>query len=378
MKLINRILVATDFSKPARNVLNTAMMFAKTFNSTITLVHVLPEEIDNEKVSKLVNHALKTEMEEAAEKVANAGIKAGPYLIDYGNYSDKIVNAANTIDANLIVVGSGVKEETDAFQLGTTAARVVSKSSKPVLVVKNNQFPEIRNIICPVDFSEESERALNTAAVMARLYKAKLVILSVYERFMGSFVTMDIESVNQKRFLAYEKEFDMFLKKFNLIDVAYEKVVKGGEPSKEILKVIKEKKSDLLIMGTTGRSGVNRILMGSVTERVIRELPCSFITTKKEDVITVEIETKLRDIESSFNAAQELFNKGFYQEAFTEYSKCVELNVMHFPSLKGLAKVYRKLGKEERAKVYEEMAKNILDQRENIKIEEEIRHLRQY
>jgi len=51
---------------------------------------------------------------------------------------------------------------------------------------------------------------------------------------------------------------------------------------------------------------------------------------------------------------------------------------MHFPSLKGLAKVYRKLGNEERAKVYEEMAKNILDQREDAKIEEEIRHQRQY
>lgn len=378
MKLINRILVATDFSKPAENVLNTAMIYAKKFNSSITLVHVLPEDIDNEKVSNLVAQAIKVELEEATERVTNSGIKAEPYILGFGVYSDEIVNAANKTNANLIVLGSGVKADTDAFQLGTTAARVISKSSKPVLVVKNHQAPEISQIMCPVDFSKESERALNAAAVIARLFNAKLVILSVYERFMGSFVTINAEELNQKRFLTHEKEFDKFLKKFNLIDVDFEKVVKGGEPSKEILKVIKDKKSDLLIMGTTGKSGVSRILMGSVTERVIRELPCSFITAKKEDVITVEFETKIRDIESYFNAGQELYNKGFYDEAFNEYSKCLELNVMHFPSLKGLAKVYRKLGKEEEARMYDKMAKNVLDLRENAKIEEEIRHQRQY
>ena len=93
----------------------------------------------------------------------------------------------------------------------------------------------------------------------------------------------------------------MFLKNFDLTDIRLKKETQKGDPAVEILKALKRYKSDLLIMGTTGKSGLIRILMGSVTEKVIREVPCSFLTLKSEDIISLTLETRIRDIESHYS-----------------------------------------------------------------------------
>jgi tetratricopeptide (TPR) repeat protein len=164
------------------------------------------------------------------------------------------------------------------------------------------------------------------------------------------------------------------LKKFNLIDLNFEKQIAGGEPSEEILKLIEINKSDLLIMGTTGRSGISKILMGSVTEKVIREVPCSFITVKNEDVVALELESKIRDIENHYDLAQKLYKKGFFEESIHQYKICLDMNIMHIPSLKGIAGVYEKLGDLDNSNKYKEMVKHLLQRMENMKIEKEVRN----
>jgi len=268
--------------------------------------------------------------------------------------------------------------EKDKFQLGTTAENVIRKSDKPVFVVKNNQAFDIQNIICPIDFSQESRRALNNAIVFARMFNAKLVILSVYSLFRQTFTKLEAAKINEQRRLDHENEFNKFLEGFNLIDVKVEKVIKGGDPAVEILKSIKKKKSDLLIMGTTGKSGISKILMGSVTEKVVREVLCSSITLKKEDVIILEIESKIQDIENHYDTAEKLFEKAFFEESLNQYKICLDINYTHIPSLKGIAKVYKKLGDTEKARKYRDTVKNILDQIWNMKIEKEVRNQIKY
>ena len=67
-----------------------------------------------------------------------------------------------------------------------------------------------------------------------------------------------------------------YLENFNLIDVNYKTVIKTGDPATKILRTIKRKNTDLLVMGSSGKSNFHRMIMGSVTEKVIREVPCSF------------------------------------------------------------------------------------------------------
>jgi len=378
MKLLKRILVAIDFTASSENVLNNSIKFAKTFQSEITLVHILPDDINNEKVELLVKKAATTHLKEANDRIINEGIKIGSPILEYGNYCDRIVNASDKINANLVIVGSGEKLKDDAFQLGTTAEKIIRKSNKPVFVIKNNQILNVQNIVCPIDFSKESGRALNSAIIMSRMFDAKLVILSVYSPFGQTFAKLDAVKINEQRKLDHKKEFDKFLEEFNLIDVNLVKEIKGGEPAKEILKTIKNHESDLLIMGTTGKSGISKVLMGSVTEKAIREVPCSFITLKNNDVVTLELESKIQDIENHYTTAQELFEKGFFEDSINQYKICLGINFTHIPSLKGIAKVYEKLGDIDNAKMHRKMAEDVLERIANIKIEKEVRGQAKY
>ncbi|MCM4171981.1 universal stress protein [Arenibacter sp. TNZ] len=373
MKLLKRMLVSIDFSNSSENVLKNSIKFARTFKSEITLIHILPDYIDDEKVSLLVKSAASAKLNELSDKIKEEGVDIGKPILEYGNYCDKIVNASDKINANLVVVGAGEKLKKDAFQLGTTAEKIIRKSNKPVLVVKNDQTSDIQNIICPVDFSEESSRALNSAITLSRMFNAKLLILSVYTYFHHTFTKLDPVKINEQRKLEHEKKLNKFLKEFNLVDINVVRKIAGGEPAEEILKTIKKNDSDLLIMGTTGKSGISKILMGSVTEKVTREVLCSFITLKNKDIIKLEIESKIQDIENHYAIAQELYEKGFFEESINQFTICLGINFAHVPSLKGIAKVYEKLDDIDSAKRYREMVKDILDQMWNLKIEQEAR-----
>ena len=165
----------------------------------------------------------------------------------------------------------------------------------------------------------------------------------------------------------------MFSSYSNLIDLKHEKHLVGGDPSQEILKFIDRDISDLLIMGTTGRSGISKVLMGSVTEKVIREVPCSFITVKDEDVVVLKLESKIRDFENHFELAEKLFEKGFYEESIQQYKQCLNINIMHIPTLRGIATAYEKVGDKENSTKHHEMAQRVLERMKNIKIENEVR-----
>jgi len=371
MKLLKNILVAIDFSESSENVLKNSIKFAKTFQSKITLIHILPDDIDNEKVSLLIKNGAIAQLNEVNDRINSEGLKTGNPILEYGSYFDKIVYATDKINANLVIVGSGEKLKNDCFQLGATAEKIIRKSNKPVFIIKDKQTLDIQNIICPIDFSKESSRALNNAIIISRLFNAELVLLSVYSLFRQTFTKLDPDEINEQRKLDHLKEFNTFLEEFNLIDVNYKIEIKGGEPAEEILKAIKNHESDLLLMGTTGKSGISKILMGSVTEKVIREVLCSFITLKNEDAITLEIEAKIQDIENHYAEAQELFEKCFFEESINQFNICLGINYAHIPSLKGIAKVYKKLGDLDTAKKYREMVKNVLDQNLNLKIEQE-------
>ena len=136
---------------------------------------------------------------------------------------------------------------------------------------------------------------------------------------------------------------------------------------------IQENEADLLVLGTNGRSGFSRMVMGSVTEKVIRELPCSFVTTKTQSIFQVKLDNEVKEIETHFNNAAKLYKSGLYNEAIDQYLKCLQINDMHVPSMYKLAKLYKILGDQEKMEHYDKMASDILRRLWDKKIEFEIR-----
>lgn len=375
MKLLEKILLAADFSQSTDNVVENAIGLAKTFQSQIILIHVLPDDITNDKARLLLNDAAIKQLGIINEKIKSEGVETDNPILEYGNHFDKIIKTADNIHANVIVIGAGEKTKNDVFQLGTTAEKIIRKSIKPVWIVKNNSPLDVKNILCPVDFSIESKRALKNAIIMARRFNAELIILSVYEMIYSDSLKLKLDWDEETEYikLEHEKEFNTFLEGFNLTDLKWDRETVKGLPSDEILRAISLYNTDLLIMGTTGKSGLNRIVMGSVTEKVVREVPCSFITIKSEDIIDLRLGTKIRDIETHYNIAKQLMRDGFLRESINEYKICLSINDMHIPSLHGISKVYKKLNEKQRVQKYKSMVKEVVARIWDKEIEDEIR-----
>ncbi|MEM1259273.1 MAG: universal stress protein [Bacteroidota bacterium] len=378
MKLLEKILVAHDFGKSSQNVISSAIELAKIFQSTIIPIHILPEGIANQKAKALLNETAQTKLKEAVNEIKNEGLDTGEPILVEGIPHESIVRAAVGASANLILVGSGETQKGDTFRLGTTAERIIQKSEKPVFVIKEGVLLNVHQILCPVDFSEASKRALHNAITMARRFKSELTILNVCEQPKTSWLTSDnlLQTVSDEKCLQEKEKFETFLEGFNLTDVNWTKEAPKGNPEEEILSAISKKMIDLLIMGTSGRTGLNRMLMGSVTEKVVRGVPCAFLTLKSEDVITLELKTHIRDIKELHKTAMHLIDDGFYDEAIGHLKACLNINYMYVPAYKGMAKVYDKLNQPERAKVYRINAKDIMDKIWYQKIEKEVRKLR--
>lgn len=375
MEILERILLATDFSKSNDNVIESAIGLSKTFKSKVVLLHVLPGDISNQKAKELLDEVATKHLKKLNKTLVKAGVKTDDPILEHGNHLDRIIRTSVRINANMILIGAGEKQKNDVFRLGTTAEKVIEMSYKPVLVIRNDYKQDLFNILCPIDFSDESKRALKNAIVMARRYNAKLTIFNVYNVAYTGSLKYKINWGEQNEDIRAEhiKEFDFFLEDLNLNDLNWSKEIKRGDPAKEILKAITKHKADLLVMGTTGRSGLSKFFMGSVTEKVIREVPCTFITMKSEDIIELKIETKIKDIESHFATAKQLMKDGFYEESIDQFKICLTINDMHIPSLKGISKVHKKAGNMEKAKKYKTLAKNIMTRIWNTKIEEEVR-----
>lgn len=379
MKLLDNILLADDFSKSSKHVVETAIELAKVLQSKIIPIHILPDTIENEKVKLLLNETADQNLKEVLKKIESAGLEAGEPIIRFGSVSDNIIKASISVNTNLILIGSGETQKGNHFLLGTTAQRIIQRSEKPVLVVKEDEPLNIKNILCPVDFSETSKRALQSAITMSHRFKAELTILSVCEVHTSNWMGIaenDIIQENDSKYANHKDKFDTFLKEFNLTDLKWSQESPKGSPADEILNAVSRKKSDLLVMGTVGRTGLNRWILGSVTEKVVREVPCSFITLKSENFINLQLETNIRDFEELYDTAVQLVEDGFYEQAIDQLQACLSINNMHVPAYLYLANIYEKLNKPEKAKIYRDSGNEIKEKIWYTKIEEEVRKLR--
>jgi nucleotide-binding universal stress UspA family protein len=279
---------------------------------------------------------------------------------------------------NLILTGCGNKNEKEKFKRGSTAAELMRQSDIPVWVVKSGKENKLDNILCPIDFSEPSKYALNNAILLSEFFDANLTILGVFEPYehLSPRFKVDINEINSHRREETKNKMDEFVKDFDLKGINHKIDIKSGAAHIEILKTIKEEGHDLLVMGTHGRSGINRFVMGSVTEKVTREVPCSFMTTRTNVIIQLKFDNEIAEIteiETHFKKANDLVHGNFYKEAIGKYLICLEINSMHIPSMFKLTKVFKIIGDHAKAEYYSAMAKDVLTRLCDEKIEKEIR-----
>jgi nucleotide-binding universal stress UspA family protein len=145
---------------------------------------------------------------------------------------------------------------------------------------------EIRVILCPIDFSEFSERAYHHALSLAEHYQAKLVAQHVVELWRypaASFAASGelYEEFCQALRETGEEQLQQFATNHAHGEIQPELVVHEGTAPDSILSFAQAQKADLIVMGTHGRRGFDRLMLGSVTDRVMRRAPCPVLAVRK-------------------------------------------------------------------------------------------------
>jgi nucleotide-binding universal stress UspA family protein len=338
-------------------------------------MYVLPDADVHPEIETLLSKYINKTLGKIEKAIKTEGISLLKTLILSGNPTDKILQVANDERANLILIGSGDESDKEEFRLGVTAEKLVRLSDIPVWVAKSNQEMELKRILCPVDFSNASKRALKNAILLSNNFQSSLTILGVYEPVTTTSprIAIDLVETNNRLLKQFQNEMETFLAEFDLKGVNYNVEIDKGIPHEKILLAIDKLDCDLLVIGTNGRSGFSRIMLGSVTEKVIRNLPCSFVTTKTQDIFKLRFDNEIKEIETHFSNANRLVKSGLYNEAIGQYLICLQINDMHVPSMYKLSELYKILGNDEKVEYYDKMAKDLLQRLWDKKIENEIR-----
>ena len=137
-------------------------------------------------------------------------------------------------------------------------------------------MPRFDKILCPVDFEQNSVRALRVAAELAQERKAMLYLLHVVAVPPGPEVALPFGEMEA----AARAKLARFAQRWIDGKIRYEMDVAMGDPGGEVLRVAKRKRVNLIVMATHGRKGLRRLVLGSVAERVVREAPCPVLTLK--------------------------------------------------------------------------------------------------
>jgi len=286
MKTPQTILVATDLSAPARHAVARAFHLAAGSGGELCILYAMElDAIDSLRemlgddllsVKAALNGDARTRLDQLTGDAAiNRGVAART-RIAAGNPLATIADEADALDADLLVLGARGESFLRHAMLGSTAARLLRKSSRrPVLVVKQPPHEDYRSVLVAVDFSPVSIQAIRTARRLAPA--ADLVLLHAFELpYEGKLALAGVDAEVIRRHVTTEAEICRrrlreLAAAAGLAPVDYSGRVMHGDPAQQIAALEQEYDCDLIVVGKHGSHIAEELLLGSVTKHVLAE-----------------------------------------------------------------------------------------------------------
>ncbi|KHE93798.1 MAG: universal stress protein [Candidatus Scalindua rubra] len=141
----------------------------------------------------------------------------------------------------------------------------------------------IKKILCPIDHSDCSKEALKYAVSFAMKEEAKLLLLHIIDirTFNEEFDTISKQIPDEATFEQLRVKLLDCIPEAIRDDMDVEGIVVQGIPFAEIISTAKEKEVDMIVIGSHGRTGISHMMLGSVSEKVVRKAPCPVLTVRQ-------------------------------------------------------------------------------------------------
>ncbi|WP_254278913.1 universal stress protein [Haloarcula marina] len=289
--MYDHILVPTDGSDHAVAAAEYAASLAEVFDATLHLLTVVDVSaaagpfsaggVDDEYLDRLEREA---ESAIDALEPAVAGVDAVRSAVVRGTPSDAVLGYTDENDVDLVVMGTHGRRGLSRYVLGSVAERVVRRSAVPVLTIRaegaGQSVTACEDILVPTDGSGEATAAVAHAVAIAARVGATVHAVSVVD--LGDVATgaeMGVppglvqqleENAEAAAAAVAEAAADVGVDAVTRVDV--------GHPANTLLEYVEDNEVDLVAMGTHGRTGLDRVLLGSTAERLVRRAPVPVLT----------------------------------------------------------------------------------------------------
>lgn len=302
---LRRIVVGTDCSAYSATAMRAARAYAEADGAELHIVHAIRKptrlsalfsSVTHENDEKEV-HAMadfeKSALDALQKHVSDVFKDTPAFLskvtcfVDVGEPGACLVNRAEYLDADLVVVGHRGETNLENMLLGSVADRAVRYAKCSVLVARSEHTP--MGVVAATDFSDPSMPALQTAAVLAGRYQTPVTFVHSVQTGAGFLHTItDPQQAalspvlqNQQNWQANESNLAKIAEEIgqeNKITVQHRTT--SDDPAAAIVKTAEETNADLVVVATHGRTGLKRLTLGSVAARVIETAPCSVWTVR--------------------------------------------------------------------------------------------------
>ena len=294
--MYEQILVPVDFSEHASSALGHAALMARATGGRLELVHVVEQVVLSHPSFWTAEPALADELHTQAlgtarsllerfiqEHSSTLGASASGRVLS-GSVPGALVDYASESGAGLIVVSTHGRTGFARWLMGSVSERLLRVAPCSVLVVRGGragQAPEVKRVLCAVDLSEHSRRALEVAAQLARALGASLETLHAWAVPFHVDAGASRDGLLERMRDNALAELDAFIRRAALPEgVALSTSVVSGPPTAAITEHVASSHPDLLVLGTHGYGGVKRLVLGSVAEALARYSSCATLVVR--------------------------------------------------------------------------------------------------
>ncbi len=296
------ILVPTDFSVHADAALSHALSLANRYEATLHLLHVVNDpgagwyglgdaEVQIDRLKSQAESEARERLEGMARATEAPEVRTTVVQRVHLDVADAIEEYVDSHEIDLTVTGTHGRQGLGRLVLGSVANALIRRAACPVMTVRDSENegdspPTVayEEILAPIDFSEHSRRALHAAKDIAGQYGATRHLLFVAEkRVLPTFSDTGIPGVG-----VVEMDPEIVENAGAALEAFDDKVsgpsgkrachVEKGEVAGSIVDFAATNAVDLIVMATRGLTGIDRFVLGSNTERVVRKAPCPVLT----------------------------------------------------------------------------------------------------
>lgn len=284
---LNRVLFPTDGSECAKRARHHAVHLAERFDATLHVIHVEERNVDLSDVTEICDEDVLAGLHAPhEERSPEADSYVQECRLVHPSAAGGILSYAAERDISVIVLGTHGRSGVRRLVLGSVAEEVVRKAPCPVLTVGRGATAASSlqggTLLVPIDFSEYQVRLLAHARELARMYDMTLALFHAIE-LKGLPDAYGVYANPPEPGVLTDRTKEVIEKRANELrekGIHTRVLVRNGHPAVEILDAADELDVNLLAIATHGRSGVDRMLMGSVAEKVLRRAPCPVFTVK--------------------------------------------------------------------------------------------------